>query len=303
MKVTIWQRSLGAFIMAVRAENRANILSKAIDDTGVKYMIKVIFSDMDGTLLDENGQLPAEFDEVMGELKKRNVIFAPTSGRQYYALMYQMGKYKDDFLFLAENGAYSCYREKEMFSSTIDKAEYMKVLHKAMSVPHIYPVVSGKKNSYVLRQWEPYIGELHKYYTRAEYVDRFEDIDDDFIKLALADNEYEDSVKNIWEPMSDLDTYLHRTLSSNVWVDYLNPDANKGWAVRKVQEKFGFKPEECAAFGDYMNDYEMMQSVYYSYAMANAHPDLKKVARFQCKSNVEHGVMEQIKEFIRQGMI
>ena len=58
-----------------------------------------------------------------------------------------------------------------------------------------------------------------------------------------------------------------------------------------------------AAFGDYMNDYEMMQSVYYSYAMANAHPDLKKVARFQCKSNVEHGVMEQIKEFIRQGMI
>lgn len=65
-------------------------------------MIKVIFSDMDGTLLDENGQLPAEFDEVMGELKKRNVIFAPTSGRQYYALMYQMGKYKDDFLFLAE---------------------------------------------------------------------------------------------------------------------------------------------------------------------------------------------------------
>ena len=61
--------------------------------------------------------------------------------------------------------------------------------------------------------------------------------------------------------------------------------------------------EECAAFGDYMNDYEMMQSVYYSYAMDNAHPDLKKVARFQCKSNVEHGVMEQIKEFIRQGMI
>ena len=140
---------------------------------------------MDGTLLDENGQLPAEFDEVMEELKKRNVIFAPTSGRQYYA----------------------------------------------MSVPHIYPVVSGKKNSYVLRQWEPYIGELHKYYTRAEYVDRFEDIDDDFIKLALADNEYEDSVKNIWEPMSDLDTYLHRTLSSNVWVDYLNPDANKAGEI------------------------------------------------------------------------
>ena len=55
-------------------------------------MIKVIFSDMDGTLLDENSQLPAEFDEVMAELKKRGVIFAPTSGRQYFALLHQMGK-------------------------------------------------------------------------------------------------------------------------------------------------------------------------------------------------------------------
>lgn len=160
---------------------------------------------MDGTLLDENGQLPAEFDEVMAELKKRNVIFAPTSGRQYFALMYQMGKYKDDFLFLAENGAFSLYKEKEMFSSTIDKAEYMRLLKEVTKLPHIYPVVSGKKDSYVLRQWEPYIGELHKYYTRAEYVDSFEDIDDDFIKLAIADNENEDSVKNIWEPLSHFD--------------------------------------------------------------------------------------------------
>jgi len=266
-------------------------------------MIKIIFSDMDGTLLDEHSQLPAEFDEVMAELKKRNVIFAPTSGRQYNALMYQMGKYKDDFLFLAENGAYTCYREKELFSSTISKDVYMPLLQRVMELPKIYPVVSGKKSSYVQRKWEPYFDEMTKYYTQAVYVDSFEDIDDEFIKLALADNEDEDSMKNIWEPLDDFKTPLARVLSSNIWVDYLNPEANKGWAVKKVQEMYGFKPEECAAFGDYMNDYEMMQSVYYSYAMENAHPELKKVARFQCKSNVEHGVMEQIKEFIRQGLI
>ena len=57
---------------------------------------------MDGTLLDENGCLPAEFDEIMAELKKRHVIFAPTSGRQYFALLYQFEKYRDDMIFLAE---------------------------------------------------------------------------------------------------------------------------------------------------------------------------------------------------------
>lgn len=268
-------------------------------------MIKVIFCDMDGTLLDEQGRLPEEFDEVMAELKKRNVIFAPTSGRQYAALVYQMNKYKDDFLFLSENGANSVYQGKEMFSCTIEPSEFKKVLDKALTLPGVYPVVSCKRTSYVLPQWEAYFGELTKYYTQAEYVDSFDQIpaDDEFIKLAIADNENENAEENILKPMLEVDTYLRTILSSNIWVDLMHPDASKGWAVKKVQEKFGFKPEECAAFGDYMNDYEMMQTVYYSYAMENAHPDLKKVARFTCKSNIEHGVMQQIKEFISQGLI
>ena len=50
-------------------------------------------------------------------------------------------------------------------------------------------------------------------------------------------------------------------------------------------------------FGDYLNDYEMMQSCKYSYAMANAHPKLKEISNYQAKSNDEDGVMEVIKEY------
>ena len=48
-------------------------------------------------------------------------------------------------------------------------------------------------------------------------------------------------------------------------------------------------------FGDYLNDLEMMVSAYHSYAMENAHDDLKKVARFRAKSNDENGVVQAIK--------
>ena len=51
-------------------------------------------------------------------------------------------------------------------------------------------------------------------------------------------------------------------------------------------------------FGDYLNDLEMMESAYHSYAMENAHDDLKKVARFRAKKNTENGVVEKIKEVI-----
>ena len=47
-------------------------------------MIKLILSDMDGTLLDDDGQVPEGFDAVIGQLRERGVIFAPCSGRQYF---------------------------------------------------------------------------------------------------------------------------------------------------------------------------------------------------------------------------
>ena len=56
-------------------------------------MIKLIFSDMDGSLLDNEGNLPKEFDDMMAKLKERNVMFAPASGRQYYSLIKTFEKY------------------------------------------------------------------------------------------------------------------------------------------------------------------------------------------------------------------
>lgn len=74
-------------------------------------------------------------------------------------------------------------------------------------------------------------------------------------------------------------------LSSDIWVDIIPLGINKGVAIQKLQKKLNIKPEECVAFGDYLNDYEMMQSVYYSYAMENAIPELKKVARYIAPPN------------------
>ena len=50
-------------------------------------MIKLIMSDMDGTLLDENGCLPKGFADIARQLKEKGVIFAPCSGRQYSKVM------------------------------------------------------------------------------------------------------------------------------------------------------------------------------------------------------------------------
>lgn len=52
----------------------------------------------------------------------------------------------------------------------------------------------------------------------------------------------------------------------------MDPRANKGLAVRQLQQTLQISPEECVAFGDYMNDYEMMGAVHYSYKMEKFFP-------------------------------
>lgn len=67
-----------------------------------------------------------------------------------------------------------------------------------------------------------------------------------------------------------------------------------------MQKKFGITREQTMVFGDYLNDLEMMQQAYFSYAMENAHPDVKKVSNFLAKSNEENGVTVVLQQMLNE---
>ena len=215
-------------------------------------MIKWIISDMDGTLLVEPNKLPDDFDEIMDLLKQHNIMFSPASGRQYQALVSQFPKYKDDLLFISENGTYVCQHDKEIFSATLPDTAVQKIIDETAKLPKVEIVLSGKKGGYIISQ----------------------------------NKEFHDELQVV--------------LSSDIWVDIIPLGINKGVAIQKLQKKLNIKPEECVAFGDYLNDYEMMQSVYYSYAMENAIPELKKVARYIAPPNYKNGVVKTIRQLLAQ---
>ena len=268
-------------------------------------MIKIIFCDMDGTLLDGDGNMPPMFDDVVGEVIKRGAIFAPASGRQYSALLRQMGKYIDDFVFISENGTFIARHDKEIWSSTMKKGDVERVLRKGLAIPRCYSVLCGKRLAFVTREWETYMENMRQYFTQCKIVDDlFQTIDDeDIIKVAFCDAERGDAERTIYPPLMTEDGPVHVVLSSNYWVDVMNPGVNKGVAVRRVQRALGIKPEECAAFGDYLNDIEMLSAVGYGFAMENAHEDVKKIAKYRAPKNIEYGVMTKIKELLDKGLI
>ncbi|MBQ8697513.1 MAG: HAD hydrolase family protein, partial [Schwartzia sp.] len=62
-------------------------------------------------------------------------------------------------------------------------------------------------------------------------------------------------------------------------------------------------PEQCAAFGDYLNDLEMFRAVKYSYAMENAHPALFEAAAYRAEANTAYGVTKKLRELLDRGLI
>ena len=267
-------------------------------------MIKIIFSDMDGTLLTSANKLPDGFAEAMDELKRRNVIFAPASGRQYFSLIRSFENYLDEFLFLAENGTLVMYKGKEIFSSPIGFEAARRVLAASEGFENILRVYCGKKDAYLRREQDipEYHVELEKYYTHNGTVDDFNEIDDIPLKIALFDSTG-NAKENIFDKLAPFCTDLKIVLSSDYWVDVMSPNINKGEAVKNIQRVMNFKRDECAAFGDYLNDFEMLQEVGYPFAMANAHPDLKRISKFETLSNDEAGVLVGIRRLIAYGLI
>lgn len=259
-------------------------------------MIKFIASDMDGTLLNCKDEIHPEFYEVFEKLKEKDIIFSAASGRQYYNLVKRFQEIKDDVMFIAENGTFVVYKGKEILVNSLDKSIAYELIDIGRKIEGAYVVLCGKKAAYIESSDEILMNEVEKYYESREVVEDLKAVEDEILKVTLCD--FIGSEKNSNKYFDNYRENLQVTVSGEIWLDITAKGANKGVAIKKVQEMLDINPKETMVFGDYLNDLEMMKNAYHSYAMENAHPELKKVARFVAKSNNDNGVVEKIKEVI-----
>ncbi|WP_221390544.1 HAD family hydrolase [Dyadobacter sp. NIV53] len=259
--------------------------------------IRLIATDMDGTLLNTRHELNESFFPVFRKLKDQGIIFVAASGRQYYNLEKKLEAVKDEVIFAAENGSYVVFQDEEIHIQAIDQDIVRELIVTSKNIPNTYAIICGKKKAYVESAEPEFIDHLKLYFERYEIVEDLLKVEDDqFLKFTLCD--LAGSEKNSYPHFKHLETTLQVKVSGPIWLDISHKQANKGRAMEVLQEKFGITFEQTMAFGDYLNDLELLQKAYYSYAMANAHPEVKKIARFVAKSNDENGVVEVLSELL-----
>jgi Cof subfamily protein (haloacid dehalogenase superfamily) len=258
--------------------------------------IRLVVTDMDGTLLDGTGGIPGGLWPLLTELRRRGVLFSPASGRQYATLARQFAEAADGMVFVAENGTYVVRDGVELSSDPLDAAMAVRIVgttrRLAADGVDVGAVLCGKKSAYVERSDEAFVAEARKYYTLLRTVEDLTTVDDQFLKVALYDF---GPVERTTAPALAPFTSTHQVVvSGEHWVDVMNPTANKGAALRMLQRELGITPAQTVVFGDYLNDLEMLDAADWSFAMTNAHPDVLRRARYVAPSNTELGVLRTI---------
>ncbi|MFR0355863.1 Cof-type HAD-IIB family hydrolase [Streptomyces sediminimaris] len=270
--------------------------------------IRLIVTDMDGTLLDDAKRVPPGLWRTLAELRWRGVVFSPASGRQYATLAKEFAEVAEGMVFIAENGTYVVRDGVELSSDPLEPGVAAGVVRAVRQLVadgvDVGAVVCGKRSAYVERGDEAFLAEVRRYYAEHRVVEDATALDDDVIKVALFDfGAAERTTAPALEPFTA--TLPHSRLRSSGgipkvvvsgehWVDVMNGTADKGAALRRLQHELGVTPAQTMVFGDYLNDLEMLDAADWSFAMANAHPDVIARARHLAPSNNDNGVLRTI---------
>ncbi len=263
--------------------------------------VKMVVTDMDGTLLNSNHEVSSRFFALFAELKKHNILFAAASGRQYRSIIDKLSPIKDDILVIAENGGYVMHQEKELLSTPLSKEKRLQILQTLNRIPNINIVLCGKNHAYITNNDPEFATFLKQFYSEYIFANSLEDVEAAILKIAVY--HAESSEHYTYPQVKHLEDTFKVKISGPNWIDISTTNANKGYALQKMQERFGISPEETMVFGDYNNDLEMLSRAKYSYAMANAHQNVLNIANFKTTSNDDFGVERVLESLVQHKQV
>lgn len=264
--------------------------------------VKLVVSDMDGTLLNPKSEVSPRFFSLFNELTKRNIHFVAASGRQYQSILEKLHIIKDDISIIAENGSMMKHNNKEHILLTLTEQNILNAIKTLRELENTFIVLCGRKSAYIETTNEKFVSLFSNYYSEYKIVEDLTKVkNDDFLKIAVY--HFESSETHILPYISELKNHMQVIVSGKNWLDISHAQANKAYALSLLQEQLGITKEETMVFGDYNNDLEMLELAHFSYAMKNAHEAVKKIARFETKSNSEEGVELVLEQLINYKII
>jgi Cof subfamily protein (haloacid dehalogenase superfamily) len=260
--------------------------------------VKLIVSDMDGTLLNSREEVSQLFFKQFLKLKELGIHFVAASGRQYNSIAQKLHPIMNEITIVGENGGVIKRQQKTLLLQTFDTNKVIKLIPALRNINNTSIILCGENSAFIESKNENFINMFQEYYSKHEKVKDLTSIPlkNPIIKIALYHPE--SSEEFIYPSVKQFEETFLLKISGKNWLDISNQNSNKGTAINYLQNEMKITPQETMVFGDYLNDLEMLESAHHSYAMENAHEDVKKTARFMTDSHNSFGVEKIIQQVI-----
>ncbi|WP_339209387.1 Cof-type HAD-IIB family hydrolase [Paenibacillus sp. FSL K6-3182] len=245
---------------------------------------KLIFFDIDGTLVDHEKKIPPSTQQAIEQLKAAGHELVIATGRGPFMLK-PISEQLNIESYVSFNGSYVVYNGEVVYSHSINPDRLAELTQITLNNNHplVYMTPEGMRSSthetaYLEDAHEP----LKKKLPPMEpdyYVGK-----DIYQCLLYCKQEDEGCYKENFSELGFIRWHLFGS-------DILPPGGSKAKGIHALVERSGFERENIYAFGDGLNDLEMMQYVYHSIAMGNASDEVKQAARYVTKDVTEDGIM------------
>lgn len=262
-------------------------------------MVKLIVTDVDDTIVPEGGTtLNPEYYEVVRECRKRGILIGVASGRQKPCVKKLFEPVLDKIFILADNGT-DIWEKDYKTSMEFTDEDYQAMAREVHELCAGHAIMSCKPDiSYIEYGQEEYYETMRAYPYDLEYVEDASKLTG-ICKVSVwrkdgVDPQIASMMQERWSDRMDV------CLAGENFLDFTSKGCNKGKALSIIQEHYGIKPEETAAFGNADNDIPMLERAKYSYAVGNASDNLKQTAYEVIDKVGEDAVLKKIKEILNK---
>ncbi|GGM19408.1 phosphatase [Paraliobacillus quinghaiensis] len=253
---------------------------------------KALFLDIDGTILKPDHTIENSTREAIRQVKAKGLEIFLATGRPLHEVSH-IAEELDIHSFIGYNGAFAIYQDREILNEAMKKETVEYYLKVCEQHDHEMVLYTSDKNLFT---------SLDKSYVK-QFIANFDLKQNHLFTTDQAENILGITIMNLTEPEIPLYETNEPIFFSQVNVadfthnyDVIRENVNKGRAIKIALDELGFEPSNAIAFGDGMNDKQMLEYVGESFAMGNAHQDLFAYAKHQTTTVEDNGIYNGLKK-------
>ena len=282
----------------------------AMESEKKKMDIRVIATDMDGTLLDPKGQLDLpRLEKILDKLDQCDIRFVIATGNEVHRMRQLLGHLAERVVLVVANGARIFENNELIQAQTWDDAMVDRALAhfkgRECQDQFVVTAMNGGfvKEGTVFTELDKFMTPemIEKLYQRTNFVDEFDSkLFGGVLKMSMVVGE--ERLDSVLQEINDLfDGHVRAVSSGYGCIDILQDGIHKAWGLVELLKRWNLKPEQIMAFGDSENDIEMLELAGISYAMENAEEAVKRVATKVAPANSQAGVYKVLENWLERG--